>query len=132
MSAPLLEVRDLQVWLAGRGGAALHALRGIDLDVSAGELLMLAVLGLLVFGPDRLPDAVRKGSQTLRQLREMAVQARQQVADAAGMDEEQTRKVVEDLRDMHPRRLASSVLNPVSEAPVENPRRSTGIDPDLA
>ncbi|WP_343603199.1 ABC transporter ATP-binding protein [Roseateles sp.] len=63
MSAPLLEVRDLQVWLAGRGGAALHALRGIDLRLDRGECLALigesgsgktltalAVMGLLPEG----------------------------------------------------------------------------------
>ncbi len=63
MSAPLLEVRDLQVRLAGRGGATLHALRGIDLRLDRGECLALigesgsgktltalAVMGLLPEG----------------------------------------------------------------------------------
>ncbi len=63
MSAPLLEVRDLHVRLAGAGGARLHALRGIDLSVARGErlaligesgsgktLTALAIMGLLPDG----------------------------------------------------------------------------------
>ena len=65
MSAPLLEVRYLQVWLAGRGGAALHALRGIDLRLDRGECLALigesgsgkTLTALAVMG--LLPDGAR-------------------------------------------------------------------------
>ena len=65
MSASLLEVRDLQVWLAGRGGAALHALRGIDLRLDRGECLALigesgsgkTLTALAVMG--LLPDGAR-------------------------------------------------------------------------
>ncbi len=100
-----------------------------------GEIAVIAVLGLLVFGPDRLPDAVRSGSAVLRQLRDLAVAARQQVADAAGVDEAETVRLVEDVRSLHPRRLAASVLNPADDAAPHQPRtdesRSTGIDPDL-
>jgi peptide/nickel transport system ATP-binding protein len=60
---PLLAVRDLRVSFGQRDGAPLEAVRGVDLDVAAGELVavvgesgsgksvtMLAVLGLL--GPN--------------------------------------------------------------------------------
>ncbi|WP_343627758.1 ABC transporter ATP-binding protein [Roseateles sp.] len=63
--APLLAVRDLQVRLPGRGGARLHALRGLDFDVDRGEslalvgesgsgktLTALAVMGLLPDGAE--------------------------------------------------------------------------------
>lgn len=100
-------------------------------NIGFGELLIIAVLGLLVFGPDRLPEAIRNGAQWLRQLREMAVQARKQVTDAAGLDEAETARVVADLRDLHPRRIASSVLDPAAEEPAAPDRKSTGIDPDL-
>lgn len=100
------------------------------LNIGFGEMLLIAVLGLLVFGPDRLPRAIRSGAQMLRQLREMAVQARKQVTDAAGLDDAETAKVVADLRDLDPRRIASSVLEPAEE-PAPKERKSTGIDPDL-
>ncbi len=103
-------------------------------NIGFGEILVIAVLGLLVFGPDRLPDAVRTGSALLKQLRDMAQTARQQVTDAAGLDEADTTRVLNDIRDLHPRRLAGSVLNPAAEEPrgATGPAaRSTGVDPDL-
>lgn len=64
-ASPLLDVRDLHVRLAGRGGARLHALRGIDLTLRRGEslaligesgsgktLTALAVMGLLPEGAE--------------------------------------------------------------------------------
>ncbi|MET0210287.1 MAG: ABC transporter ATP-binding protein [Burkholderiaceae bacterium] len=39
--SPLLTVRDLHVRLAGSGGATLHALRGLDLTLDAGQSLAL-------------------------------------------------------------------------------------------
>ncbi|MEW9529226.1 sec-independent translocase [Microbispora sp. NPDC049125] len=40
------------------------------------ELLALVVIGLLVFGPDKLPQAASQAGRTLRQLREMANNAK--------------------------------------------------------
>ncbi len=63
--APLLDVGDLHVRLPGRGGASLHALRGVDLRLARGEslaligesgsgktLTALAVMGLLPDGAE--------------------------------------------------------------------------------
>ena len=103
-------------------------------NIGFGELLLIAVLGLLVFGPDRLPDAVRRGSALVGQLRGMAEQARKQVSDAAGIDEAETIWVLQDLQELHPRRVAGSVLNPAAEpraGETNGPSRSTGVDPDL-
>jgi len=103
-------------------------------NIGFGELLLIAVLGLLVFGPDRLPEAVRKGTAMLQQLRTMALDARRQVSDAAGLDETGTSETLNDLRDLHPRRIASSVLAPADPAEADtgaSPQRSAGIDPDL-
>jgi sec-independent protein translocase protein TatB len=104
-------------------------------NIGVGELLLLAVLGLLVFGPDRLPEAVRRGSALLAQLRTMAVDARKQVSDAAGLDDAETSQILQDLQDLHPRRIAGSVLNP-APTPTADPKgpagtRSSGVDPDL-
>ena len=100
-------------------------------NIGFGEILLIAVVGLLVFGPDRLPDAVKRGSAMIRQLRDMASDARKQVVDASGMDEAETARVVADLRELHPRRIASSVLDPITDPPASGPVPSTGIDPDL-
>lgn len=97
-------------------------------NIGFGEILLIAVIGLLVFGPDRLPDAVRRVAGMLRQVRELAAAAREQVVDAAGIDDAESARVLSDLRDLDPRRIASSVLEP--EPPSHAPRhRSTGLDP---
>ncbi len=104
-------------------------------NIGFGEVAALVVLGLLIFGPDRLPDAVQRASSLVRQLRSMAWQARQQVADAAGLDEQETARAVADLRELHPRRLAASVLHPAPDpgagpSPTQPPA-ANGLDPDL-
>ncbi len=116
--------------------SGLAAYAGGVFNIGFGELLLIAVLGLLVFGPDRLPEAVRRGSALVGQLRVMATQARQQVSDAAGLDDAETARVLQDLQDLHPRRVAGSVLNPAAEPGADRrstgPSRSTGVDPDLS
>lgn len=103
-------------------------------NVGLGEMLLLAVLGLLVFGPDRLPAAVSKATATIRQLRDMAATARNQITEAAGVDEEQASKALNDLRDLHPRRLAASVLEPERQqgSGPARPAKAVEVDPDLA
>jgi Tat protein translocase TatB subunit len=104
-------------------------------NIGVGELLLLAVLGLLVFGPDRLPEAARRGSALLGQLRAMADDARKQVTDAAGLDDAESSRLLQDLQDLHPRRIAGSVLNPAPQPTAESQgpagARSSGVDPDL-
>ncbi|GII56978.1 hypothetical protein Pth03_53670 [Planotetraspora thailandica] len=40
------------------------------------EILVLVVIGLLVFGPEKLPQAATQAGRTLRQLRQMANNAK--------------------------------------------------------
>jgi Tat protein translocase TatB subunit len=55
-------------------------------DVGLGEVLVLAVVGLLVFGPDRLPEMARQAASWLRDLRAMVTKARSEVSDSLGVD----------------------------------------------
>jgi sec-independent protein translocase protein TatB len=48
------------------------------------ELMMLAIVGLIVLGPDRLPGLARDAARMIRTLREMATGARQQLRDELG------------------------------------------------
>lgn len=54
------------------------------LDVGPGELMILVVAALLVFGPDRLPTMVRQGSRWLRDMRRIVTEARRDLHDHLG------------------------------------------------
>ena len=86
-------------------------------DIGFGELAALAVIALVVFGPDRLPKALAETARTLRQLRSMAASARQEVAEV--MD-----PVLDgvSVRDLDPRAVARDLL----DAPVSSPPASRG------
>jgi sec-independent protein translocase protein TatB len=62
------------------------------------ELLVLAIVGLIVLGPDRLPGLARDAARMLRTLREMATGARQQLKDELGPEFSDV-----DLRNLNPR-----------------------------
>jgi len=63
--------------------------------VSGWEIVILAILALVVFGPDRLPGVISDAARMLRQLRRMAQDARNEMADV--MPE------LDELRDLDPR-----------------------------
>jgi sec-independent protein translocase protein TatB len=86
------------------------------------ELLVLVVVGLIVIGPDKLPNLARDAARMLRTLREMATGARTQLRDELGpefadLDLQELRRLNprtalqrailgdEDLRDLDPRRI---------------------------
>jgi sec-independent protein translocase protein TatB len=50
--------------------------------VSGFEFVILAVLALLVFGPERLPSIAADAGRMIRQLRKMAQEAREEVSGA--------------------------------------------------
>ncbi len=77
-----------------------------------GEILMIAVVGLVVFGPDRLPKVALQAAQFLRTLREQANAAKDSLVQAAEIDEQTLR----DIRDLDPRRALRDVVSPIDEA----------------
>lgn len=81
-------------------------------DMGIGELLAIGVVGLLIFGPERLPKAAAQAARFLRQVREQATAAKASIVEAADIDESMLR----DLRDLDPRRAIRDVMAPVEEA----------------
>ena len=71
-----------------------------------GEIVLLAVLGLVIFGPERLPKAVSDGVRMLRELRTMARSAASDLKAELGPEMADL-----DLASLHPRRLASSLFD---------------------
>ncbi|MGZ8179347.1 Sec-independent protein translocase protein TatB [Williamsia sp. SKLECPSW1] len=82
-------------------------------SIGWGELLVLLVAGLVILGPDRLPDAVQWTMRSLKQVRDYASGATNQLKEDLGPDFEDFRKPLADLnelRGMTPRSLITKHL----------------------
>jgi len=83
-------------------------------DIGFGEILLLGVIGMLVFGPEKLPKATSDAARLIRQFRAMATNAKNDLAKSAGVDMDDTMNAVRGLADLHPRRLATSIMADVT------------------
>lgn len=82
-------------------------------DVGWGEILVLIIAGLFILGPERLPGAAAWLGRTIRQVKEYATGAREQLRGELGPEFDQLRKPLEDLRgirDLNPRRMITREL----------------------
>ena len=100
-------------------------------DISFGEILIIAVLALLVFGPDRLPKVAADAGRTIRQLRAMVTAARKDLSDAAGLESDG--ELGATLRDLDPRTIlrgdpATGALS-AQQAGGVKPAGATGTAP---
>jgi Tat protein translocase TatB subunit len=88
--------------------------------IEAPELLVLLVVGLLVFGPDRLPEMARQAGSWLRDLRRMVANARRDLSEGIGVDEADLRK----LQTLNPKSyVRRSVLDGLDLGREEKPPR---------
>lgn len=55
-------------------------------DIGLGELVVIAVVGLLVFGPDRLPEMARQAGSWVRDVQRMISSTRREMSDSLGVD----------------------------------------------
>ncbi|PKW14462.1 Sec-independent protein translocase protein TatB [Saccharopolyspora spinosa] len=62
------------------------------------ELLVLIVVGLFILGPERLPQGAAWLGKTVRQVKEYATGAREQIKSELGPEFDELRKPLEDLR----------------------------------
>ncbi len=111
-------------------GQAKYA--GDVFDIGIGEIMILAVLGLLVFGPERLPKAAADAVRMLKQVRSMASNARQDLADSAGIDMSETVEAVRSFGDLHPRKLAAGIFSDDPETPSGSSGRGSAQKPATA
>ena len=82
------------------------------------ELLVLAVVGLIVLGPDRLPGLARDAARMIRTLRDLAQGARTQLRDELGPEFADI-----DLRNLNPRTaIQRAVLGDDVDLRKLNPR----------
>lgn len=74
-------------------------------DLTFTKLLFLAVIALVVFGPDRLPGLAAQAGRLLRELRRMADGARSELQDQLGPEFSQF-----DVADLNPRHFVRKHL----------------------
>lgn len=89
------------------------------------ELLVVVVVALIVFGPERMPEMARKGAQWLARFRQQAGAAVDELKRAADIGdlEDEVKAVSADMR-----RMRDAVTNPVRAA-LDEPRRDDAVPP---
>ncbi|WP_214412661.1 sec-independent translocase [Sphaerisporangium fuscum] len=92
------------------------------------EVLALVVIALLVFGPEKLPQAAAQAGKTLRQLRQMANNARNDLQENLGPEFRNF-----DPADLHPKNFVRKHLLQDLEddwnRPAVEPDHSSYSDP---
>ncbi|MDP4015229.1 MAG: twin-arginine translocase TatA/TatE family subunit [Candidatus Nanopelagicales bacterium] len=96
------------------------------MDVGWGELLILGVFALLIFGPDKLPKAAAEAGRYVRKLRTVAQGVQQDLA-VGGVDLRDIKKELggladikrdlTGLTDLHPKRIITSALAEPTSSP---------------
>ncbi len=85
------------------------------MGVNGGELLVIALLALLVIGPERLPRYAAQLGRLVREARRMAVGARDQVKAELGPEFDDVDWQKLDPRQYDPRRIVKDALTEVWE-----------------
>ncbi|MEY4023520.1 MAG: hypothetical protein RLZ23_481 [Actinomycetota bacterium] len=97
-------------------------------DFGAGEIIGLAVLAMILIGPERLPTFAVEAAKFVKRIREMATNATEELKENLGPG-------FEDLKptDLNPKTFIQKQLSSVLDE-TENsstPRFVSKIDPDL-
>jgi sec-independent protein translocase protein TatB len=90
-------------------------------NLDAWHLVVVALIGLFIFGPDKLPRAISDGVRMLRQVRRMAADATGQLSRELGTDI--------SLEDLHPKTLVRKhLLSEEDEAALRAPFQQLADD----
>jgi sec-independent protein translocase protein TatB len=94
-------------------------------DIGLPELMVLALVALFVFGPDRLPGVARQAGRMVRSLRETVTQAKSHLASELGPEFQDI-----DFRDLNPRSLVQKhLLDDGGDEAVRTPSVRPGHEP---
>ena len=99
------------------------------MGVGFAEFLVIGVVALLVFGPDRLPDFARQAGRMVRQVRTLSQQARDDIRNELGPEYADF-----ELTDLDPRRaIRKHIMEAWEEDPEEvRPAEKRAIEAPLA
>lgn len=95
------------------------------------EMALIAIVGVLVFGPEKLPDFARQAAQFTRALRRMAQDAKADLGREFGSDLTDT-----GWRDLDPREVVRRTILEPDDVPTPAPQRALKpgerppLDPD--
>jgi sec-independent protein translocase protein TatB len=84
-------------------------------SIGWGEIIVLALAALFIFGPERLPDLAKDAASGLKRVREAVTGIRDQVNESIGDDLPELRDL--DLRKYHPKTFIRSQLLGDDDAP---------------
>ncbi|MEE2521300.1 Sec-independent protein translocase TatB [Pseudarthrobacter sp. J75] len=84
--------------------------------INGAEFFLLLIIGILVIGPQRLPEYTQKLANLVREVRRMASGAREQIKDEVGIDIDEVDWKKYDPRQYDPRRIIKEAL--LDDAPA--------------
>jgi len=100
-------------------------------DVGLGEILVILLVALLIFGPDRLPRAVAKGLRGWRDFRSTVMSARNQLITGSGLTAQEFRESgLGDIAALNPASLLDDDSPNGAAESVGRGNRATAFDPE--
>ncbi|CAN5308756.1 hypothetical protein BH24ACT9_BH24ACT9_02730 [soil metagenome] len=108
-------------------------------SIGLGEIMVLLIGALFIFGPDRLPSLARDAAGALKRLRQTVTGARGQIHEQLGPDFDHLKDV--DLRTLNPKTFLRKHLLEDDQSPTihrrsgrsaSNPRMATPAEPAAA
>ena len=92
-------------------------------SIGWGEIIVLALAALFIFGPERLPGLAKDAATGLKRVRTAITGIREQVNESLGDDLPELRDL--DLRKYHPKTFIRSQLFEDDDKPVVRPAVAT-------
>ena len=89
------------------------------LDVGFFELLVIAVIGLLVVGPEKLPKYIAQGIKTLRNVKDMATKAKDDIVESSGIKDID----LKNISKIDPTNLANKVFEEKEETKPQTQKK---------
>lgn len=93
-------------------------------DVGLAEMALIALVAVLVFGPDKLPDFARQAGRMLRKLRDFATSTRDELRSELGPEFADL-----ELRDLDPREIVRRHIVEAMEDPDDGQPARRGSRP---
>jgi len=88
-------------------------------DIGFPELLLILFVGLVVIGPDKLPQLIKTSIRSFRTLRGYLVEAKSQIEKSVGIDEIRqdlhNEKIVESLKENQKNKKIKGVKKPTKK-----------------